>query len=149
MNVAKACTASAVRAIVARQLRRETPMAKVLGIGGIFFKTADPDALKAWYARVLGFPVSKWGGAKFAHPTQGVTVWTPFKADTDHFAPSPHPFMVNLIVDDIDGVLAHAKTEGVEPLDRQDDENFGRFAWLLDPAGIKVELWQPVEAKAG
>ncbi len=117
-------------------------MAKVLGIGGIFFKTEDPKALGEWYKRVLGFPVSAWGGAKFVNPAGGVTVWTPFKADTDHFAPSQQPFMINLIVDDLDGVLAHAKAEGVEPLGRQEDA-YGRFAWLLDPAGIKVELWQP------
>jgi predicted enzyme related to lactoylglutathione lyase len=120
-------------------------MAKVLGIGGIFFKAADPGALGDWYKRVLGFPVSEWGGASFPHPTQGCTVWTPFKADTSHFDPSPHPFMINLIVEDIDGVLEQAKAEGVEPIGRQDDESFGRFAWILDPAGVKVELWQPVD----
>jgi catechol 2,3-dioxygenase-like lactoylglutathione lyase family enzyme len=120
-------------------------MAKVLGIGGIFFKTADPKALGDWYKRVLGFPVTDWGGAMFPHPAQGLTLWTPFKADTDHFAPSPHAFMVNLIVDDLDGVLERAKAEGVEPIGRQDDESFGRFAWILDPAGVKVELWQPLD----
>jgi catechol 2,3-dioxygenase-like lactoylglutathione lyase family enzyme len=119
-------------------------MAKVLGIGGIFFKTADPKALGDWYKRVLGFPVSDWGGAMFPHPTLGLTLWTPFKADTDHFAPSSHDYMINLIVDDLDGVLAHAKAEGVEPIKRQED-SFGRFAWLLDPAGVKVELWQPLD----
>lgn len=123
-------------------------MAKVLGIGGIFFKAEDPKALGEWYKRVLGFPVTDWGGAMFPHPTLGLTLWTPFKADTDHFAPSPHPFMINLIVDDIDGVLERAKAEGVEPIKRQDDENFGRFAWILDPAGVKVELWQPVDEAA-
>ena len=120
-------------------------MAQVLGIGGIFFKTSDPKALGDWYQRVLGFPVSKWGGAKFPNPANGITLWTPFKADTDHFAPSPHPFMINLVVDDLDGVLARAKAEGVEPLGRQEDD-FGRFAWILDPAGVKLELWQPPAA---
>jgi catechol 2,3-dioxygenase-like lactoylglutathione lyase family enzyme len=120
-------------------------MAKVLGIGGIFFKAEDPKALGEWYKRVLGFPVTDWGGAMFPHPNLGLTLWTPFKADTDHFAPSPLPFMINLIVDDLDGVLARAKAEGVEPIKRQDDESFGRFAWILDPAGVKVELWQPVD----
>ena len=122
-------------------------MAKVLGIGGIFFKTADPKALGEWYKRVLRFPVSAWGGAKFSHPARGVTVWTPFKADTDHFAPSPHAFMINLIVDDLDGVLAQAKAEGVEPIGREDQDAYGRFAWILDPAGVKVELWQPPDEK--
>ena len=119
-------------------------MARVLGIGGVFFKTADPTALGAWYKRVLGFPVTDWGGATFEHPAQGVTLWTPFKADTSHFAPSPHAFMINLIVDDLDGVLERARREGVEPIERQDGE-YGRFAWIVDPADIKVELWQPAD----
>ena len=122
-------------------------MAKVLGIEGIFFKVEDPKALNAWYQRVLGFPVSPWGGAKFPHPAQGVTVWTPFKADTDHFAPSTQPFMINLIVDDLDGVLEKAKAEGVEPVGQQEGE-YGRFASIIDPAGVKVELWQPPEEVA-
>jgi predicted enzyme related to lactoylglutathione lyase len=117
-------------------------MAKVLGIGGVFFKAVDPKALCDWYARVLGFDISDFGGAIFPNTADGMTVWTPFKADTSHFDPSPHAFMINLVVDDLDGVLAKAKAEGVEPLGRQDDESFGRFAWIMDPAGIKVELWQ-------
>jgi catechol 2,3-dioxygenase-like lactoylglutathione lyase family enzyme len=126
---------------------QETNMAKVLGIGGVFFKTGDPEALSEWYRRVLGFPISEWGGAMFPHAAEGMTVWTPFKADTDHFAPSRQDFMINLIVDDLDGVLERAKAEGVEPIARQDDD-FGRFAWLLDPAEIKVELWQPPAEEA-
>ena len=118
-------------------------MAKVLGIGGVFFKAVDPKALSAWYARVLGMEIADWGGAVFPHPARGRTVWSPFKADTTYFDPSPHAFMVNLIVDDLDGVLARAKAEGVEPLGRQEDESQGRFAWILDPAGVKVELWEP------
>lgn len=117
-------------------------MAKVIGIGGVFFKAVDPAALRDWYARVLGFEISRWGGSKFSHLDKGVTAWSPFAADSTYFDPSPHAFMVNLIVDDLDGVLARAAAEGVEPLGRQDDD-FGRFAWILDPAGVKLELWQP------
>jgi predicted enzyme related to lactoylglutathione lyase len=121
-------------------------MAKVLGIGGVFFKTADPKALQDWYARVLGFDVSKWGGVVFEHPTLGNINWTPFAADSDHFAPSAAPFMVNFIVDDLDGVLAKAKAEGAELVgEPMNDETYGKFGWLMDPAGVKVELWQPVE----
>jgi catechol 2,3-dioxygenase-like lactoylglutathione lyase family enzyme len=119
-------------------------MAKVLGVGGVFFKTADGKALAEWYARVLGFEVNNWGGATFPFPDKGMFVWSPFAADTTYFEPSPHPFMVNLIVDDLDAVLARAKAEGVEPLGRQ-DESYGRFAWIVDPAGIKLELWQAVD----
>ncbi|PVM93074.1 glyoxalase [Caulobacter radicis] len=117
-------------------------MAKVLGLGGVFFKADDPKGLAAWYARVLGIKVEDWGGAMFSHPKVGMTNWSPFPADTRYFEPSTAPFMINLIVDDIDGVLAKAAAEGVEPTGRQDEE-YGRFAWLVDPAGFKVELWQP------
>jgi predicted enzyme related to lactoylglutathione lyase len=118
-------------------------MAKVLGIGGVFFKAADPKAVAAWYARVLGLAVEDWGGAVFPPHARGQQVWTPFPADTDYFAPSDFPLMINLMVDDLDGVLAKAAGEGVEPLDRRDDAGYGRFAWLIDPAGVKVELWEP------
>jgi predicted enzyme related to lactoylglutathione lyase len=90
-------------------------MASVLGLGGVFFKTEDPKGLAAWYARVLGIKVEDWGGAMFAHPKVGMTNWSPFPADTRYFEPSTAPFMINLIVDDIDGVLAKAAAEGVEP----------------------------------
>lgn len=120
-------------------------MAKVLGLGGVFFKAQDPAAVRAWYARVLGFEVSDWGGAVFKHPKVGAANWSPFGADTRYFEPSDAPFMVNFIVDDLDGVLAKAAAEGVEPTGRQ-DEDMGRFAWLIDPAGVKIELWEPSKA---
>jgi len=118
-------------------------MAKVLGVGGVFFKAEDPAAVAAWYARVLGLAVEDWGGVAFAHPDRGVVVWSPFKADTTYFEPSTRGFMINLMVDDLDGVLAKARAEGVEPLGRSDDDPSGRFAWVMDPAGVKVELWEP------
>ena len=117
-------------------------MAKVLGLGGIFFKAEDPAAVRAWYARVLGFEVFDWGGAVFKHPKIGGTNWSPFAADTRYFEPSEAAFMINFIVDDLDGMLAKAAAEGVEPTGRQDEE-MGRFAWLIDPAGVKIELWEP------
>jgi predicted enzyme related to lactoylglutathione lyase len=118
-------------------------MAKVLGIGGVFFKADDTKAVAAWYARVLGLEPSEWGGVVFQHPAQGYQVWSPFKADTDYMAPSTLPFMINLMVDDLDGVLAKAAAEGVEPTGRDDNDDYGKFAWIIDPVGIKVELWQP------
>ncbi len=121
-------------------------MAKVLGLGGIFFKAEDPAAVRDWYARVLGFDVHSWGGAIFKHP-KGKSTWSPFAADTQYFAPSTSPFMINFIVDDIDGVLAKAAAEGVAPLSQQDEGGMGRFAWLLDPAGVKIELWEPAKGE--
>lgn len=117
-------------------------MAKVIGIGGVFIKTEDTAALAAWYARVLGFDIQEWGGAMWTPPPVGYSVWSPFKASSDYFDPSPHVFMVNLMVDDLDGILAHAAGEGVEPLGREDGE-FGKFAWVMDPLGVKLELWEP------
>ncbi|THD79855.1 MAG: VOC family protein [Phenylobacterium sp.] len=118
-------------------------MAQVLGIGGVFFKAADKTAVKDWYRRVLGFEITDWGGVVFPNAGIGQQVWSPFDADTKHFEPSTAPYMINLMVDDLDGVLAKAAAEGVEPTGRQDDEAFGKFAWIMDPNGIKVELWEP------
>jgi predicted enzyme related to lactoylglutathione lyase len=118
-------------------------MAKVLGIGGVFFKAQDGAALSDWYARVLGFSVEDWGGVVFQPSGRGYQVWSAFKPDTDHFQPSTAPYMINLMVDDLDGVLAKAKAAGVEPTGRQDDDAFGKFAWIMDPNGVKVELWEP------
>ena len=118
-------------------------MAKVLGLGGLFVRAEDTEALSAWYGRVLGFPVADWGGAQWSHPDKGYTLWSPHKADTDYFAPSTSPFMLNLIVDDLDGMLERVRSEGVEPLGQEDQDPYGRFAWLLDPQGLKIELWQP------
>lgn len=123
-------------------------MGKVLGIGGVFFKVGDQAAVRDWYAKVLGFEIADWGGAVFRHPAKGYQVWSPFKADTDHFDPSPLPVMVNLIVDDLESVLAQAKAAGVEPLKLDDSDPFGRFAWLMDPTGLKLELWEPKDPPA-
>ena len=117
-------------------------MAKVLGIGGIFFKADDPSALRDWYRRVLGFDITDWGGVTFEPAAGAMQVWSPFAADTEYFAPSPLPFMINLRVDDLDGLLEQARREGVEPLGSEDQGEMGRFAWIVDPAGVKVELWQ-------
>ena len=117
-------------------------MAKVLGIGGVFFKAPDKAALQDWYKRVLGFEISEWGGAMFPTVEGGLQVWSPFAADTEHFAPSTLPFMLNLAVDDLDGLLAQARREGVEATGPEDHGAMGRFAWVVDPAGIKLELWQ-------
>jgi predicted enzyme related to lactoylglutathione lyase len=118
-------------------------MGHVLGIGGVFFKAADKVALRAWYARVLGVDITEWGSALFANPTQGFQQLAPFAADTDHFKPSALPFMLNLIVDDMDALVAGIEAAG-ETLTGREDHEYGRFAWLLDPNGLKLELWQPL-----
>jgi predicted enzyme related to lactoylglutathione lyase len=123
-------------------------MGKVIGIGGIFFKSNNPEALRNWYADVLGLEFESWGGLVFdpataaAHPGAG-TVFSPFKADSDYFAPSTAPFMINLMVDDLEAVLAQAAERGVEAVQRLPDEYNGPFAHIMDPDGNKIELWQP------
>lgn len=123
-------------------------MAKVLGVGGIFFKAQDQDALVKWYRDVLGLEMLDWGGAVFtpeamaAHPGAG-TVFSPFASDTDYMEPSTKPFMINLAVDDLDGVLARCAEHGVLPLKTFPDDFNGRFAHIMDPEGTKIELWQP------
>jgi catechol 2,3-dioxygenase-like lactoylglutathione lyase family enzyme len=123
-------------------------MAKILGIGGVFFKVRDGAALREWYTRVLGLEISDWGGVVFTpeaaarHPGAG-TVWSPFDADTDYFAPSKREFMINFMVDDLDAMLARCKKHGVEPVKLFPDEANGRFAHILGPEDIKIELWQP------
>lgn len=118
-------------------------MAKVLGVGGIFFK-GDAEALRDWYARVLGIAFSQWGSAEFVGAAGARTVLAPFKAETDYFAPSTQPFMINLLVEGLDDLLAKAEAEGATILGRQ-SESYGSFAWLMDPAGVKLELWEPAK----
>ena len=123
-------------------------MARVTGLGGIFYKVADTDRTKAWYQDNLGVG-GEWG-AMFpfkADDPEGFTLLSPFKADTDYFAPSAEKFMINLRVDDLDGMIADLKTKGIEILGRQ-DEDYGRFAWILDPDGVKVELFQQIGGAA-
>ena len=123
-------------------------MAKVLGVGGVFFKSRDEAALRDWYGRVLGLSFEDWGGVIFtpevaASRPGAATVLASFNADTDYFEPSTSDFMINLMVDDLDGILARCAQHGVAPLRRLDDEPNGRFAHILDPEGRKLELWEP------
>ncbi len=125
-------------------------MAKVLGVGGVFFKAKDPKALAAWYGRALQLDVDPtWGGCVFlpaAMPEHGATIWAPFAADTDYFAPSDQPFMFNLVVDDLAAALAQVEAAGGELHGEPVEEANGAFGWFVDPEGNKVELWQPKRA---
>lgn len=124
-------------------------MKRVTGIGGIFFKARDPVALRAWYQKHLGIDVQEWGGAVFrwaddaGHPVKGATVWSVSGVDSDPFAPSGSSFMVNYRVADLAGLLQALREEGCRVLEKTDDSEFGKFGWVLDPEGNKVELWQP------
>jgi catechol 2,3-dioxygenase-like lactoylglutathione lyase family enzyme len=118
-------------------------MAKVTGLGGIFYKAADPEATRAWYQDKLGIG-GEWGAMfPFKEDGDGYALLSPFKAETDYFAPSGQPFMINLRVDDLDAMIGELEAKGVAIIGRQ-DEDYGRFAWILDPDGIKIELWQQI-----
>ena len=120
-------------------------MAKVVGLGGIFFKAADPAALSAWYTQHLGLTFEHWGGVRFddGESIAGYSLWAPFSADTDYFAPSQQPYMVNFQVDDLDALLAQLRAEGVTVDERVEESTAGRFGWIMDPEGRRIELWQP------
>jgi len=128
-------------------------MKRVTGIGGVFFKARDPKALAEWYRVHLGMNVEDWGGVAFrwvtdANPSgTGTTIWSPFKEDTAYFAPSDSTFMVNFRVEDLHAVLAALRAEGCQVDDKVEESDFGKFGWVMDPEGNKVELWQPPEGQ--
>ena len=124
-------------------------MRRVTGIGGIFFKAKDAPALRAWYQRHLGIDVQAWGGAAFpwadsdGKPAGGTTIWSIGSADVDSFAPGKSSFMVNYRVEDARALAELLKAEGCNVLDKIEESEYGVFAWVIDPEGNKVELWQP------
>lgn len=124
-------------------------MIRVTGIGGIFFHAKDPVALRAWYNEHLGIDVKDWGGTAFVwadaegDPTNGSTIWSIGAAESDHFAPSTSSFMINYRVADLDALLRALREEGCDVLEETADSEFGKFGWVVDPEGNKVELWQP------
>jgi predicted enzyme related to lactoylglutathione lyase len=125
-------------------------MARITGIGGVFFKsTKDHKALAAWYARHLGLALEEWGGAILKWPDdtaddRGLTVWTVAETASDWFAPSTSTFMINYRVDDLDGLLTQLRQDGIEIVKGPESHENGKFAWIMDPDGNKVELWQPM-----
>ena len=124
-------------------------MKRVTGIGGVFFYAKDPEALRAWYKTHLGIAVQPWGGAAFdwtdaeGKPAKGTTAWLIGAADSGHFAPGTANFMVNYRVDNLPALLQALRDEGCQVLDQTDDSGYGKFGWVIDPEGNKVELWEP------
>lgn len=124
-------------------------MPKVTGIGGIFFKSKqDNKALATWYQTHLGFQLEDFGGAVFRWPEdpsedKGATVWHVAAKDSEWFSPSPSNFMINYRVDDLDGLLTQLRNAGVTILQGPESYENGKFAWIMDPEGNKIELWEP------
>lgn len=125
-------------------------MAKITGIGGVFFKSStDHKALAAWYARHLGLALEEWGGAILKWPDDkandnGLTVWQVAGKSSEWFSPSTSGFMINYRVDNLDEMLAQLRRDGVEIVKGPETHENGHFAWIMDPDGNKVELWQPM-----
>jgi len=128
-------------------------MKRVTGIGGIFIKSADTKRLRDWYKAHLGIEIEEWGGTSFRwagpHNPQGTgsTVWSVFEASSNYFEPSTAPFMVNYRVDKLQPLLAQLRTEGCQVIDKVDESEFGKFGWVIDPDGNKIELWEPPEGQ--
>ena len=126
-------------------------MSKVTGIGGIFIKANNPSELRSWYQKHLGIDVQEWGGTVFqwvdktGQTASGSTVWS--IGDGQYFSPSASAFMVNYRVSDLHSLLATLREEGCDVMEKTDESEFGKFGWVMDPEGNKVELWQPPEGQ--
>jgi len=125
-------------------------MAKITGIGGVFFKSKnDNTALAAWYEKHLGLKLENWGGAILRWPDdkaedKGVTVWSVAEKESQWFSPSDSSFMINYRVDNLDEMLAQLRAAGIEVIKGPATDFNGKFAWIMDPDGNKVELWEPM-----
>ncbi len=122
---------------------------KVTGIGGVFVKSKDTGALVKWYREVLGFPYDGYGSSflmrEHENPDEeGYNVWGPFKADTDYFEPSQKDFMINLRVQNLDALMERLLAAGVKEVKPRESHDYGKFAWIVDPDGTKLELWEQV-----
>jgi catechol 2,3-dioxygenase-like lactoylglutathione lyase family enzyme len=125
------------------------PTPRVRGIGGVFFKSENPEALYAWYEKHLGIAGRPNEGALFAWrrpddpASEELTVWSIFPAATKYFEPSKSGFMLNYLVDDLDATLAALRAEGVQVDERVERADYGNFGWIIDPDGNRIELWEP------
>lgn len=125
-------------------------MKRVTGIGGLFFKSKDPEITKEWYKKHLGIKSGEYGGTfEWRHAEdekkKGFTAWSPFKEDTDYFLPAEKEFMINYRVNNLEKLLEVLKEEGVEVVGEMEVYDYGKFGWIMDPDGQKIELWEPVD----
>ncbi len=125
-------------------------MKRVTGIGGIFFKAEDPEKMKKWYEKHLGIVSNEWGGLfrwrDFDNKEKEcTTAWGPFTKDTNYFNPSEKEYMFNYRVENLTKLLDQLKKEGVEVIDKVEEYEYGKFGWIMDPEGRKIELWEPVD----
>lgn len=122
---------------------------RVTGIGGLFFKSSNPDASKEWYRKHLGFDTDQWGCTFWWKDKDGKdcsTQWSPFPNDTKYYAPSPKDFMFNYRVENLEELLTVLKEEGVTIVGEMESYDYGKFGWIMDNDGNKIELWEPVDS---
>lgn len=124
-------------------------MARITGIGGVFIKSADPHALSAWYRDKLGIEIESWGGAVLKQSPQSPpqAVWSPFEEGTQYFEPSKRDVMINFAVDDLNAYLKEIEARGVKVVGKMETDPNGKFAWMIDPDGTKIELWEPAKGQ--
>lgn len=128
-------------------------MNRATGIGGVFFKAKDPKNLGAWYQTHLGMKVEEWGGVAFRWSSPenpsgaGTTIWNPFEEKTSYFSPSQASFMINYRVEDLHALLAQLRSEGCEVDAKVEESEYGKFGWVMDPEGNRIELWQPPDGQ--
>ena len=125
-------------------------MKRVIGIGGLFFKAQDPETVRNWYARHLGIPMQGSHGAVFTWRKEGTdipgsTAWCPFKKDSSYFQPSEKEFMFNYRVENLEELLTVLREEGVQMVGEMEVYDYGKFGWIMDPEGNKIELWEPID----
>lgn len=119
-------------------------MSGIVGLGGVFFKSENPELLRKWYHEKLGIPSESWGTTfAFQKNEPGYQVWSPFRKDTTYFAPSTSSFMINFRVSNLEQFLSELREKNVEIVGTPEKSEFGFFAWILDPEGNKIELWEP------
>lgn len=127
----------------------EKKTGKALGVGGVFFRSSNPARLAAWYRDTLGLDTEDWGttfGTAFSPdvmPKHSFTVWSVFAADTPYFGDTKQSFMINLVVDDLDLALENVRASGAEIIPEREEHDYGRFGWVIDPDGNRLELWEP------
>lgn len=124
---------------------------KVIGLGGIFFKSKNPEETKAWYKEHLGIDSGKYGGQFIWRAAEGddmprSTAWSPMPESTDYYAPSNREFMINYRVENLDSLLEQLKAEGINSIGEVQEFEYGKFAWIMDPDGTKIELWEPIDS---
>jgi predicted enzyme related to lactoylglutathione lyase len=127
-------------------------MKRVTGIGGVFFRSKDPTATNAWYKERLGVPVGDDGQTMFRWrddeqpERRGMTVWAAFEPDTDYFGKPSQQWMINYRVENLDALLEELQREGVEIVSHREEAEYGKFAWIVDPDGNRIELWEPPQS---